>query len=132
MFDSSLCLQVRFSILLLSALRSPCSRQERSARSMTQCWPHLVTCTRPGGQGWTAVTTAGCPMAASATPSPSPGLSAEEACWGSAHSTRTKTKPATQTLLKDLEFSASKVRPLMQFCNQFPTLVVFMQTQHIY
>lgn len=130
-FNSSFCLQVRFSILLLSAVRSPCSRQERSARSMTLCWPHLVTCTRPGGQGWTAVTTAGCPMAASATLSPSPGLSAEGACWGCAHSTSMKTKPVTQTLLKDLESSASKVRlkhTLMQFCHQFPTLVVFMQT----
>ncbi|XP_028273397.1 versican core protein isoform X1 [Parambassis ranga] len=36
-------------------------------------------------------------MAASATPSPSPGCSVEAACWASEHCTSTKTRPASRT-----------------------------------
>lgn len=101
--------QVRFSILL-SALNSHCSRPRKSATSMTPWWLRRDSCLPLGGRGWTAVITAGSRTAARATPSPSPGLSVEEACWGSARSTSTKTRPDSQTPQKDLEFSASKVR----------------------
>lgn len=101
--------QVRFSILL-SALNSRCSRPRTSATSTTPCWLRRDSCLPLGGRGWTAVITAGSPTAARATPSPSPGLSVEEACWGSARSTSTKTRLDSQTPLKNSEFSASKVR----------------------
>lgn len=101
--------QVRFSIPL-SPLNSRCSRPRTSASSTTPWWLRQDSCLPLGGRGWTAVITAGSPTAARATPSPSPGLSVEEACWGSARSTSTKTRPDSQTPQKNLEFSASRVR----------------------
>ncbi len=119
------CLKVRSSSPLLSAIKSPCSRRKRSVRSTTPCWRHLVSCSQLGGRGWTAATTAGCRTAAPATPSPSPDLSVEAACWGFVRSTSMQTKPASRTPPTGTEPSASRVRlkhTQIQPCHHFPPL----------
>lgn len=105
-----LCLQARSLTPRPSDRSSPCSRPGTSVRSTIPSWLLQVTCTQPGGRGWTAVTTAGCPTAASATRSLCPGLSVGGASLACAHSTSMRTKPATQTQLKNLESFAFKVR----------------------
>lgn len=61
-----------------------------------QSWPHLVNSTLPGDRVWTAVIMDGCLMAALATLSPYPEVSAVVVCWVSAPCTATETKQASQ------------------------------------